>query len=209
MNNIFNFFSGEDAFVELVKASEGIPRDFLNVFKRSYDYFVGDLKAKAICIRHIKKAVADWYNEDKLSGLSNESNLYKMLEKLVNEIIIGRRTKQFIVQSSESSNKEIQNLVDLRLLHLIKQGWSSKTTPGERFDVFSIDYGAFISILATKIGKDVKQLWSGDTPLPEVNLRDIRRKEFSVKDVAINNIRRKQIKNDDEFKQETLPLFNI
>ncbi|MBU4285080.1 hypothetical protein KKI21_02545 [Patescibacteria group bacterium] len=199
-------FASDKAFVELVKASEGIPRDFLNIFKRSYDYFLNDIKAKKITIRHIKSAVSDWYQDDKISALDSSSKVYKVLENLINNVIIQYKTKQFILPTEETANKEIQSLIDLRLLHLLKQGWSSKGTPGKRYNIISIDYGAFIAILETKIGKEVKQLWSGDDPLPEVNLRDIRRKEFSIKDTKIfKKSEREDLKTTKE--QLILPLF--
>lgn len=204
---ILDVFTSDKAFIELVKASEGIPRDFLNIFRRSYDYFINGPSAKTISIRHIKKAVADWYQEDKISALVATSKPYLLLERLINEVIIRYRIKQFILPSAESGSKEIQQLVDLRLLHLLKQGWSSKRTPGKRFDIFSIDYGAFISILETKIGKEVRQIWSGDDPLPEVNLRNIRRKEFNIKEPATKRRTRKISQED--LRQATLPLFKL
>lgn len=208
--NVFKIFTSNKAFIELVKASEGVPRDFLNVFKRSYDYFIHDSNAKTISIRHIKKAVLDWYQDDKISALTPSSKAYQLLERLINEVVIRYRTKQFILPSNESGSKEIQQLVDLRLLHLLKQGWSSKGTPGKRFDVFSIDYGAFISILETKIGKEVQQIWSGDDPLPEINLRDIRRKEFSIEESVVKKKIKDKIKEDKtQSQQATLPLFKL
>lgn len=205
--NIMKLFASDRTFIELVKASEGIPRDFLNVFKRSYDYFVNDTVAKGISIRHIKKAVSDWYQDDKISVLDPPSRAYQLLERLINEVITKYKTKQFILLSKESANKDIQKLVDLRLLHLLRRGWSSKKAPGERYDVFSIDYGAFISILETKIGKEVQQIWTGDEPLPEINLRAIRRREFSIKESQIKSASKK-IKVDSRL-QPSLPLFDL
>jgi len=182
----------------------------LNVFKRSYDYFSQDQGATTISIRHIKKAVLDWYQDDKISALSPSSKAYQLLERLVNEVVIRYKTKQFILPSKESANKEVQQLVDLRLLHLLKQGWSSKGTPGKRFDVFSVDYGAFISILETKIGKDVQQIWSGDDPLPEINLRDIRRREFNIEEPLVKKRKiEKNKQNEIHSQQATLPLFKL
>jgi len=207
-SNIMQLFASEKTFIELVKASEGVPRDFLNVFRRAYNYFWNDPKAKRIFIRHVKKAVADWYQEDKISDLNASSKIYNLLERLINEVIIRYRTKQFILLSSESANRELQQLIDMRLLHLLKQGWSSKGTPGKRFDVFSIDYGAFISILATKVGKEVQQLWSGDKRLPEVSLRDIRRKEFNIVK-STPGIKQKNIWKGQQTSQEQLVLFKV
>ncbi len=40
-------------------------------------------------------------------------------------------------------------MVDDRILHVIKRGYSSKDSPGTRYDVLQVDYGCYVHLLAT------------------------------------------------------------
>ena len=43
----------------------------------------------------------------------------------------------------------IDHLFDSRILHIIKQNVSTKDRPGERFNVYSIDYGCYVELIQT------------------------------------------------------------
>lgn len=40
-------------------------------------------------------------------------------------------------------------LFDARVLHIVRRGYSAQDQPGERFDVWVIDYGAYVDLLHT------------------------------------------------------------
>ncbi|MFD8513490.1 hypothetical protein ACFV27_20895 [Streptomyces antimycoticus] len=40
-------------------------------------------------------------------------------------------------------------LFDARGLHIVRRGYSARDQPGERFDVWVIDYGAYVDLLHT------------------------------------------------------------
>ena len=42
------------------------------------------------------------------------------------------------------------SLFDARVLHIVRRGYSAQDQPGERFDVWMIDYGAYIDLIQTK-----------------------------------------------------------
>ncbi len=180
-----DLFSSDDAFRELVRAGEGIPRDFLNVFKRSYSQYYDDKEKKAITMKHIRIAALNWYEEDKLANIDRDSQAYKMLERIINQVITKFKKKAFLVNSEFSRDEYLQYLVDSRLLHRIHQGWSSKAEPGKRYDIFSLDYGSFIRLLDSKEGKQIDLDLFGkltteektvlEEPLPDLDLRSIRR----------------------------------
>ncbi|WP_055553782.1 hypothetical protein [Streptomyces sp. NBRC 110028] len=37
-------------------------------------------------------------------------------------------------------------LFDARVLHIVRRGYSAQDQPGERFDVWVIDYGAYVDL---------------------------------------------------------------
>jgi hypothetical protein len=81
----------------------------------------------------------------------------------------------------------IQQLIDDRLLHLIKKGYSSKDDVGKRFDVLQIDYGCYVHLLRTgssapqgllNVGLDEDSFYAAmydDFEVPEDDYRAIRR----------------------------------
>jgi hypothetical protein len=43
----------------------------------------------------------------------------------------------------------IQQLIDDRILHVIKRGYSAQDEPGVRYDVLQIDYGCYVDLMNT------------------------------------------------------------
>lgn len=60
-----------------------------------------------------------------------------------------RKARAFLLDREHTNHTLIQKLVDDRLLHIIKQGYSSKDEPGKRYDVLQIDYGCYVHLLGT------------------------------------------------------------
>jgi hypothetical protein len=68
---------------------------------------------------------------------------------IIQEVISGRKALAFLLLQEQTNNSLIQQLVDDRLLHIIKKGYSSKDDVGKRFDVLQIDYGCYVHLLRT------------------------------------------------------------
>ncbi len=47
------------------------------------------------------------------------------------------------------ANELVDSLFDARVLHLLKRNVSAHDQPGERYDVYKIDYGCYVDLLAT------------------------------------------------------------
>src|SRR5262249_2289747 len=95
------------------------------------------------------------------------------------EVIKERRARAFLVPA-ETRDDLIDFLFDQRVLHLIRQGVSAQDLPGQRFNVYSLDYGCYIDLANT--GKAPRGLLlSGpeDEPefieVPKTDFRAIRR----------------------------------
>ncbi len=64
--------------------------------------------------------------------------------------MIGRKVaRAFLLEQSDTAHPLIQELVDSRILHIIKKGYSGQDEPGVRFDVLQIDYGCYVDLLKT------------------------------------------------------------
>lgn len=175
-------FTQVGTFEELVRASEGIPRDAINILIQSA------IKAdnEKISIPHIRTAARTWFNTDKEKSVSSRVEAKYLLRWIIDEII-GKRNSRAFLLSSEEQFDTIEYLFDNRIIHLIKQNISSNDTPGERFNVFAIDYGTYVHLINTT--QEPRGLFSVDTEMGEEyvevplnDYRSIRRSILHIKD---------------------------
>ncbi|MEQ1666232.1 MAG: hypothetical protein ABL927_12750, partial [Bdellovibrionales bacterium] len=139
------FFTERRPFIELVRAGEGVVRDFLQIFTKAYfSYFYPNQDLKKIGMDAVRRAARDWYQKDKSAAILGQDDLNRFLSKLVSHVIKGRKVKSFLVEQKNSKHPIIQRLFDARVLHLTWRGWSSKDEPGKRYDIFTIDYGTYV-----------------------------------------------------------------
>ena len=68
------------------------------------------------------------------------------------------------------------------MLHLVRRGYSAQDEPGERYDVWVIDFGAYVDLIHTKSEPTQLLAWddiaapdAGTIEVPSQDLRAIRR----------------------------------
>ncbi len=181
-NFINNFFTNH-SLSEILIASAGIPRDFMNLFINSYDKFLLNVSSNStrITVNHVRLATIDWYQIDKKNEIEKDANTKILLEKIVNEIIIQKKRTHFIIPEKFSSNRYLQNLIDLRALHLRKRGISHQDIKGVNYNVYSIDYGCYTSLNIYQSSLDSQLLYQISTI---EDFREIRR--VSLEDEFFN-----------------------
>lgn len=140
-------FTEKATLVELVRAGEGVARDFLGIFASSYLRSVRETNRK-ITLSSVEEAAREWYETDKRSTLSPSHD--RALRQIVHEVIGERQSKSFLVDQSESDHPMIRELFDLRVLHLMRKGYSDKENPGKRFNIYAVDYGTYVDLKRTK-----------------------------------------------------------
>jgi len=174
---IHKLFSDTSAFQELVRASEGVARDLINIF--SHAYFSAHRRGKE---RIDKVAVTDaarlWFEQDKMQNL--DDNLQQVLRKIVEEVIDKRKARPFLLPRELGSHIVIQRLVDLRVLHLIQRGYADKDRPGVRYDIYTLDYGTYVDLMNTSKRPEMgfatpAEADQADTVVPFDDKRSIRR----------------------------------
>lgn len=139
-------FADSRAFAELVRAAEGVPRDALNIAGIAAAHALD----RKITVPIIRTAARDWYQSDKLKALEDRREATKLLHWIIDEVIRGKRARAFLVAESESHSESILTLFDARVLHLVRRGYSAQDKPGERYNIWNIDYGAYIDLVQTK-----------------------------------------------------------
>lgn len=170
-DNFINIFLTNKALGELLIASAGIPRDFINLFIHSFDQFK-DSNNKHISVKNIRLATSGWYETDKKKQIDEHPTEKALLQAIVQEIVVEKNSSHFMIGEQHSTNPHIQSLIDFRVLHLRKKGYSHKDLVKETFNVYSIDYGCYNHLNITRTNLDNDFL--ANIAVHE-NIRDIRR----------------------------------
>lgn len=140
-------FTERDTFVELVRAGEGVVRDFLGIFASAFFKAKNNGRQK-IDLNSVEEAARDWYETDKSTVLSAAQR--DALQRIISDVIGTRLTKMFMLRREDADHPMIQSLFDLRLLHLISRGYSDKENPGQRYNIYALDYGTYVDLKRTK-----------------------------------------------------------
>lgn len=166
-------FTDSRAFDELVRAAEGVPRDAINIAANAA-WRAGD---KPISIPHVRKAARQWFQNDKERALAEVPEAQALLNWIIDKVIRGKRARGFLVNQKDRNARPLVVLFDARVLHLVKRGYSAQDSPGERFDVYVIDYGAYVDLISTQNapqGVLPMELEDGSDGYVDVPLQDLR-----------------------------------
>jgi hypothetical protein len=139
-------FTNKNTFTELIRASEGIPRDLINIFSSAF-FDSHRRNRETIDQKGVLSASRQWFEQDKQKNLDQE--LSDTLRRIVDEVIGKRRARSFLIPRELEKHKMIQKLFDSRVLHLMQRGYADKDNPGIRYNIYTLDYGTYVDLLNT------------------------------------------------------------
>lgn len=142
---ISDLFTQSTAFDEFVRASEGVPRDAINIIGLAAQSSGED----KVSVAAVRESARIWYHRSKEGAVQGRSDALTLLRWIIEVVIKNKQAKAFLLQSG-TRDSLIDYLYDSRILHVIKQGISAQDQPGVRFNVYSIDYGCYVDLLTTK-----------------------------------------------------------
>lgn len=142
---VSELFTQSTAFDEFVRASEGVPRDAINIVGLSAQTSGED----KISVTAVRESARTWYHRSKEGAVQGRSEALSLLRWIIEVVIKNKQAKAFLLQSG-TRDELIDYLYDSRILHVIKQGISAQDHPGARFNAYSIDYGCYVDLLTTK-----------------------------------------------------------
>lgn len=139
-------FTDRRAFDELVRAAEGVPRDAINIAARAA------LRASSskISVPDVRAAARAWFQNDKEAALRGRPEALPLLNWIIDRVIREKRARGFLVSQKSAGAPLLLALFDARVLHVVRRGYSAQDEPGERYDVYVIDYGAYVDLIHTK-----------------------------------------------------------
>ncbi len=167
-------FTDKRAFDELVRAAEGVPRDAINIAAKAA-LRAGDRK---VSVPDLRWAARAWFQTDKEAALRSHEEAPYLLNWIIDKVIKQKRARGFMVNQKATGAALLRALFDARVLHVVRRGYSAQDEPGERYDVYIIDYGAYVDLIQTKY--EPLSLLAGDedggqVDVPSQDLRALRR----------------------------------
>ncbi|MFI7049510.1 ORC-CDC6 family AAA ATPase [Streptosporangium sandarakinum] len=172
-------FTDTRAFDELVRAAEGVPRDALYIAAKA----ASRAGKEKISVPLVREATLSWYHTDKTSPLESRPEVRRLLHWIIAKVIRDKKARAFLVNSTDARDELLLALFDARVLHILRRGYSAQDLPGERFDVWGIDYGAYVDLVRTQsapvgmlpfMDNDGRNVYV-DVDVPFQDLRAIRR----------------------------------
>jgi hypothetical protein len=172
-------FTERDTFVELVRAAEGVVRDFISIFNRAF--FLAQRGGRVnIDVRSAREAARQWYETDKAINLSDAHNV--VLQRIMTDVIGAKKARSFLLERKYARHPMIESLFDFRVLHVISKGYSDRDNPGLRYNIYGLDYGSYVDLIHTKsqpelelVHHDGTAVVAADRVVPFDDRRSIRR----------------------------------
>lgn len=179
-------FTDTRAFDELVRSAEGVPRDAINIAANAA-WRAGD---KKISIPDVRRAARQWFQNDKERALDDVPEAQALLNWVIDNVIRGKKARGFLVNQKDRAARPLVVLFDARVLHLVRRGYSAQDAPGERYDVYVIDYGAYVDLISTQnapqgvLPVDEADGGAGFVEVPTQDLRALRRAVLDLDDFS-------------------------
>lgn len=175
-------FTQTNAFHEVVRACEGVPRDAINILGQA----ASRASERAITVDDVRAAARQWYQASKDAAVSAHDQARALLAWIVDKVIKERQTKAFLLEAN-IRDPLIDFLYDERVLHVLRKGMSAKDAPGKRFNVYGIDYGCYVDLVNTaRAPRGILDLGESDSDfvvsVPKTDFRSIRRCVLTLSD---------------------------
>ena len=138
-------FSQKNAFEELVKAAEGVPRDAIHIASNCAQ----KASSRNIDVPIVRQSAHRYYQEDKSSQVEENPALRELLKFIVDSAIRQKRTNSFLLEFGVR-DRNVDLLFDRRLVHVRRRNVSSRDDPGARYYHYKIDYGCYVDLASTK-----------------------------------------------------------
>ncbi len=167
-------FTERATCAELARACEGVIRDLINIFTKAF--FDSQRRSRrTIDKQAVLDSARQWFEQDKAQYLDNE--LQNVLRTIVDDVIGQRRARSFLLPRELERHPIVQRLFDARVLHHMQRGYADKDNPGARYNIYTIDYGAYVDLIGTSKEPELELLerTEQEVVVPFDDKRSIRR----------------------------------
>ena len=148
-------FDGPKPLLEIVRASEGNPRDFLAILI-SCGAVAQSIK-KPITEKQIISIAGRHFLTNKAPEIKNHPAANRLFDKIFKQVIKTQNKLFFVSTIKAEMDERIQELWHYRFIHLRDSNFLHINEDGlpQDYSIFSMDYGKLLSLKATKKGEDI------------------------------------------------------
>jgi hypothetical protein len=151
-----SIFEDEEAYFEVVRASEGNPRDYLNILSLCCNV-ARQSEDKRVSKTETIISSAGYFTGIKASTLDEESETADLYDQIFDRVV-SKRNKLFLVTPRKAKrDARIQELWHYRFIHLVYDDFTAvaeNITP-RTYSVYSMDYGKLLSLKFNKAGQEL------------------------------------------------------
>ena len=156
-------FENPEAYLEIVRAAEGNPRDFLSLLSACCSS--ASERAASVSQKDAVRIASSHFTNSKAPNIQDDT-----AEKLYRELfekVVENKQKLFLLSAAKAGrDPRIQKLWHYRFIHLVVPMYTVITESGtpKEYSVFSMDYGKLLALKTNKAGEKVistmRMLWS-------------------------------------------------
>jgi hypothetical protein len=171
-------FTEKETFRELVRASEGVARDLINIFTKAY-FFAQRRDRISIDRKSITEAARQWFEQDQSKNLGED--LRTVLRRIVDDVIGTKQARSFLLPRNLEASSGRPEAVRPPRAPPCATRLRRQNHPGERCGIYSLDYGTYVDLLGASKQPEIelKELQEGangdDVVVPFDDKRSIRR----------------------------------
>lgn len=161
----------DGAIDRLVLASGGVARDFLAIFRKAVDVARQrgeDYRGVRIGSEDVNAAAGEHEpskrEELKRDTLEDQAQIEKQFEKVVHFCLERAKANVFLLEKSAAGEEWnlIQELVDLRLIHLVRSRITVRTQPGRLYEGYMLDLSQYAGSRKRR-GFEIVKFWESDS----------------------------------------------
>ena len=136
-------FESANAFSELGRAAQGVPRDALNILSQAASL----AQDRRVSVQDVRNAGRSHYHLDKERAIEANPSALALLRWIVDEVVGHRRVRGFLIQEGQGPlHALVEDLYDSRVLHIARRGLAMADGPGARFTLYALDYGCYAGV---------------------------------------------------------------
>ncbi|MBK8262661.1 MAG: hypothetical protein IPK80_15170 [Nannocystis sp.] len=146
------------ALDKLLLFSMGNPRDFINLFRRSFFEWHNSNSAQ-ITVPNVEGAAKALGIEKMETMQSHGGGIFELFQTICGVVFYTKRTNAFLVRESRAGAYAFLALIHHRSLHVWDRSYSSPNHAGERFVVVSIDFCIIVEHLKSP---NYRNVWASN-----------------------------------------------
>jgi hypothetical protein len=156
-----------EALLSLTLASGGVPRDFLNIFANSVEAALAENSTRWLTPKWVWKGAGRLTYQTKLGNLRDDAGevtqgLERAFVDLIRFCLQEKKRTAFLVSQDEArgnprAHEVIQQLMDMKLIHVIEPDTSAASGRPGRYEAYTLDFSLFME--PRKRGIQMAQFW--------------------------------------------------